>query len=82
MDRLSTLTFAGLALGLLACDTKAARPAGPPPSRTDGAKVAAPQAPTTDAFCDLHVPADKAAAFHWPTLAAGSTAPGPAPTWR
>jgi thiol-disulfide isomerase/thioredoxin len=82
MDRLSTLTCAALAVGGLACDTKAARPAGPPPSRTEGAKVAAPQAPTTDAFCDLHVPADKAAAFHWPELAAGSTAPGPAATWR
>jgi thiol-disulfide isomerase/thioredoxin len=82
MDRLSTLTFVGLALGVSACDTKAAKPAGPPPSRTDGAKVAAAQAPTTDAFCDLHVPADKAAAFHWPALAAGSTVPGPATTWR
>lgn len=64
-----------------ACDSKSAPPA-PPASRTDGAKVAAGQAATTDAFCDLHVADDKGAAFRWPELAAGGTAPSPPATWR
>ena len=80
MDRLSTLTCAVLALG--ACDAKGDAPAGAPPSRTDGAKVSAPQAATTAAFCDLHATDDQAAAFRWPALAAGSTAPGAPGTWR
>jgi thiol-disulfide isomerase/thioredoxin len=82
MDRLSTLTFAVVALaGSGACDAKGTKPTAPV-SRTDGAKVNVGQAATTEAFCDIHAPDAKAAAFHWPKLAAGSTAPGAAATWR
>ena len=86
MDRLSTLTFVVVALIVpvapVGCDSKGDKLAGAPPSRTDGAKVNAGQIATTEAFCDLHVTDDKAAPFHWPELAAGSTAPGAATTWR
>lgn len=83
MDRLSTLTFAAIALAApSACDPKADKPAGALPSRTDGAKVNVGQTATTEAFCDLHATGDKGAAFRWPELAAGSSAPGPATTWR
>jgi thiol-disulfide isomerase/thioredoxin len=90
MDRLSTLTsgLAAVTLALAlafasgACDPTADKPAGAPASRTDGAKVSAGQAATTEAFCDLHATDDKAAAFRWPELAAGSTAPGAPTTWR
>jgi thiol-disulfide isomerase/thioredoxin len=86
MDRLSTLTLAAAAFALAlasgACDPKADKPAGAPASRTDGAKVSAGQAATTEAFCDLHATDDKAAAFRWPELAAGSTAPGAPTSWR
>jgi thiol-disulfide isomerase/thioredoxin len=86
MDRLSTLTLGlaafALALASGACDPQADKPAGAPTSRTDGAKVSAGQAATTEAFCDLHATDDKAAAFRWPELAAGSTAPGGPTTWR
>jgi thiol-disulfide isomerase/thioredoxin len=89
MDRLSavsrviTATVAAslVAASLVACDGKADR-AAPPPSRTDGAKVAAGQAASTDAFCDLHALDDKAGAFRWPELAAGGAAPGAPTTWR
>jgi thiol-disulfide isomerase/thioredoxin len=80
MDRLSTLTLAVVAV--VACDTKVDRSAGEPPSRTNGAKVSAVQAVTTDAFCDVHATDDRGAAFRWPELAAGSTAPRAATTWR
>jgi thiol-disulfide isomerase/thioredoxin len=78
MDRLPTLTLAAVAL--LACDPKA--DPGAPPPRTNGAKVNAAQAASTDAFCDVHAADASAAAFHWPELAAGSTAPGTAASWR
>lgn len=83
MDRLSTLTFALVALvAPSACDTKRAKPSGALPSRTDVAKVSAGQTATAEAFCDRHATDDKAAPFHWPELAAGSTAPGASATWR
>jgi len=85
MDRLSTLSVAAVAtvaVLVMACDSKADKPAPPPASRTDGAKVSAGQAASTEAFCDLHTADDKAAAFHWPELAAGSTTPGAPTTWR
>jgi thiol-disulfide isomerase/thioredoxin len=69
-------------VALAACDAKGDKPTGAPPSRTDGAKVAAAKTSTTEAFCDLHAADDKAVAWRWPELAAGSTAPGPATTWR
>jgi thiol-disulfide isomerase/thioredoxin len=84
MDRLSTLTLAaalGAALASAACDSKTERPTAPT-SRTDGAKVSAGQAATTEAFCDLHATDDKAPAFRWPELAAGGAAPGAPTTWR
>lgn len=80
MDRLSTLTL--VALALVACDPKAERASGDPPSRTDRAKVSTGQAATTDAFCDVHAANDRGAGFRWPELAAGSTAPGAPTTWR
>jgi thiol-disulfide isomerase/thioredoxin len=89
MDRLSTVELAWVTLGagvvavaLGACGGKSDTPAAPLPSRTDGAKVKTGQAASTDAFCDLHAASDKAAAFRWPELAPGSTAPGAATTWR
>jgi thiol-disulfide isomerase/thioredoxin len=90
MDRLSTLTRAAAALAVavavavaaMACDPSADKPAVAPAARTDGAKVSAGRAATTEAFCDLHATDDKAAAFRWPALAAGSTAPGAPTTWR
>ena len=83
MDRLSTLTFALVALvAPSACDTRSPKPSVAPSSRTDGAKVAAAQTATTEAFCDLHATDDKAAPFHWPELAPGSTAPGTSEAWR
>jgi len=86
MDRLSTLTFGLVAVAVAVasggCDPTADKSAGAPASRTEGAKVSAGQAATTEAFCDLHATDDKAAAFRWPELAAGSTAPGAAQTWR
>ncbi len=81
MDRLSTLNLAALALALIAC-AKADQPASEPPSRTNGAKVNTAQTATTDAFCDVHAADDRAAAFRWPELAAGSAPPGAATSWR
>ena len=83
MDRLSTLSFALVALTTCgtAC-TKGDTPSAPAPSRTDGAKVAVGQTATTDAFCDLHASDGKATAFHWPELATSSAAPGSSATWR
>jgi thiol-disulfide isomerase/thioredoxin len=83
MDRLSTVTCVTCALvALVACEAKGAKQASVPASRTDGANVAVGQTATTEAFCDLHATDDKAAPFHWPELAAGSTAPGAVATWR
>jgi thiol-disulfide isomerase/thioredoxin len=79
MDRLSTLIFAVVLVG---CGSKPDTPAAPAPSRTDSAKVAQPRPASPDAFCDVHPAGGKAVAFHWPDLAAGSTAPGAATTWR
>ena len=63
-----------------ACNGKS-EPAGAPPSRTNGAKVAAAQGPSTEAFCDVHATDESGAVFHWPELAGGS--PPPAATgWR
>src|SRR5690242_14494656 len=70
------------AAALVACDSKADKSAAEPPHRTDGAKVNLGQAVTTDAFCDRHATGDGGAAFRWPELAAGSTAPEPPTTWR
>jgi thiol-disulfide isomerase/thioredoxin len=72
---LATLVLGG-------CDPGADKPAPAPASRTDGAKVSAGQAATTEAFCDLHATDAKAAAFRWPELAAGSSAPRAPTTWR
>jgi thiol-disulfide isomerase/thioredoxin len=89
MDRLSTveLAFAAFGAGVVAvalgaCGGKSDTPAAPLPSRTDGAKVKTAPAASTDAFCDVHATRDQAAAFRWPELAPGSTAPGAATTWR
>jgi thiol-disulfide isomerase/thioredoxin len=76
MDRLSAVI---IACALVACDAKS-EPA--PPSRTDSAKVSAPQDASTAAFCDLHAREAQAAAFTWPELAAGERAPGAPTTWR
>ena len=70
------------AVALVGCGNKADTPATPLPSRTDGAKVAAPRAASPEAFCDLHASDGKAAAFHWPELAGGAAPPGAANTWR
>jgi len=81
MDRLSTLTLAAAALAApIGCDPRT--PAGEPGSRTNGAKVAATQAVSTEGFCDLHASDAKAAAFHWPELSPGAAPPGAATTWR
>jgi len=64
---------------VIGCD---AQPAAAPASRTDRAKVSTGQAVSTAAFCDVHAGEAQAAAFHWPALAAGSTAPGAPTTWR
>ncbi|HET7499480.1 MAG TPA: TlpA disulfide reductase family protein [Kofleriaceae bacterium] len=84
MDRLSALSLAALAALAAGCDSKGDGAGAPPPSRTDVAKVSAPKAAGAmlDAFCDLHVTGDKGAAFRWPELAAGGTAPGAPTTWR
>ena len=82
MDRLSAVALRVVlgACALAACDPKADPPA--PASRTDGAKVSLPKAASTAAFCDLHASEAQAAAFRWPELAAGHTAPGAPTTWR
>ncbi|HEU4732760.1 MAG TPA: TlpA disulfide reductase family protein [Kofleriaceae bacterium] len=89
MDRLSAVGLAGLAaLAALAagCDSKGDGAGAPPPSRTDGAKVSAPNTATAgamlDAFCDLHATDDKGPAFRWPELAPGGAAPPAPTTWR
>ncbi|HET9624933.1 MAG TPA: hypothetical protein VFP84_26380 [Kofleriaceae bacterium] len=64
---------------LASCESS--KPSEPPAARTDGAKVAAPQAVSTDAFCDLHATDGNGTPFTWPQLASG-TAPPPATTWR
>lgn len=80
MDRLSTLIVAaGLAL---AAGCGKSEPGQPPPSRTEGAKVAVAQGASTEAFCDVHAGDADGAVFHWPELAAGSTAPADAHGWR
>jgi thiol-disulfide isomerase/thioredoxin len=80
--RVAFAAVAGVAIALGACDTKGAKPSGIPVSRTDGAKVSTGQTATAEAFCDVHAADDKAAPFHWPELAAGSTAPAAQATWR
>jgi len=80
MDRLSAV-ITGLAVALgAACESKP--DPGAPPPRTNGAKVKAAQGQSPDAFCDVHAGEDHARAFHWPELAAGSTAPAASPAWR
>jgi thiol-disulfide isomerase/thioredoxin len=79
MASLIAMALGGLAL--TACDPKASS-GGEPPQRTNGAKVNAAQAVTTEAFCDIHAGDDRGAAFRWPELAAGSTAPAAPTTWR
>jgi len=85
MDRLptliSTLTAAALAaVATPGCNGKS-EPAAPPPSRTDGAKVATPQGASTESFCDVHATDDSGAVFRWPEIAGGP--PPPATTsWR
>jgi len=64
-----------------ACD-RSDSGAAPPPSRTDGAKVAAPRAASTEAFCDAHAGDATGMVFQWPALAAGSTAPAATHGWR
>jgi len=79
MDRLSTVILAAAAA--TACGKS--EPGGePPPSRTDGAKVAVAQGASTEAFCDVHASDATATPFQWPALAAGSTAPAAAHGWR
>jgi thiol-disulfide isomerase/thioredoxin len=83
MDRLPAVisaVVAAVALVAAACDSKS--DPGAPPPRTNGAKVSATQGATTDAFCDVHAADDRGPAFHWPELAAGSTAPGAPAGWR
>ncbi|TMQ06322.1 MAG: TlpA family protein disulfide reductase [Deltaproteobacteria bacterium] len=75
MDRLSTL----IAVATLAACGKS--DPGELPPRTNGAKVNAPQAASTEAFCDVHADDARGAAFRWPTLA-GGPAPGAAAGWR
>lgn len=81
MDRLSAVIAIAVA-SLAACDRKSDKVVEPPPSRTNSAKVNAPQGATTEAFCDVHAADDRAAAFRWPELAGGASAPGAATTWR
>jgi thiol-disulfide isomerase/thioredoxin len=83
MDRLSIVSLVvGLGVLLGGCESKSKTEAPPPPAaRTDVAKVAAQQAASTEAFCDLHATDASGAAFHWPKLAYDSP-PAPAPTWR
>lgn len=64
MDRLSTVTLVVLAAS--ACDSKADRPGGEPPSRTNGAKVNVARGASTEAFCDVHATDAQGTAFHWP----------------
>jgi thiol-disulfide isomerase/thioredoxin len=71
--------------GVAGCGTKADTPAAAPapaPARTDAAKVKAAPVVSTEGFCDRHASDDKAAAFRWPELAAGGTAPGAPTSWR
>jgi thiol-disulfide isomerase/thioredoxin len=82
MDRLSTVKVALVALGALAtCDSKGSSSVAPA-QRTDGAKVRTGQAVTTASFCDIHAADDHGAAFRWPELASGSTAPAAPTSWR
>ena len=76
MDRLSALIVL-VALGA-ACNDK--RGDAPPPSRTNGAKVATKQTDTA-AFCDAKH-GDGAPAFVTPPLAGDATLPAPAAKWR
>jgi thiol-disulfide isomerase/thioredoxin len=74
MDRLSALI-----LVLAACGNSS-DPAGDPPARTNGSKVAAHQVASTDAFCDQHAKEAAAPTFAWPELA--GTAPPATKDWR
>jgi thiol-disulfide isomerase/thioredoxin len=78
MDRLSAVIAALAACA--ACGKT--EPGEPPPSRTNGAKVAAAQGASAEAFCDVHASDASGAAFQWPTLAAGSKPPAAAHGWR
>lgn len=78
MDRLHALAIVAALVG---CDQGKPAGGGPPPSRVNGAKVAAQQGATTEAFCDTHQPDAKAPAFEWPKLV-GASAPAKAAGWR
>jgi thiol-disulfide isomerase/thioredoxin len=83
MDRLSTLSLATLSLAVAVIACGKTEPSGePPPSRTDGAKVATAKGASTEAFCDVHASDASGEPFRWPELAAGSTAPAAAHGWR
>jgi thiol-disulfide isomerase/thioredoxin len=82
MDRLPAIAFVAVALAGSACESKTDPAGAAPAARTDRAKVSAPQPASTAAFCDLHATEAQAAAFHWPELAAASTAPAAPTTWR
>jgi thiol-disulfide isomerase/thioredoxin len=79
MDRLPAV-IAAVALAVAPGCNKS-EPAGEPPSRTNGARVAAAQGATPEAFCDVHAGDATAAVFHWPELAGGA-APAATTGWR
>jgi thiol-disulfide isomerase/thioredoxin len=81
MDRLSIVIAAVVVTGAAGCEAKTAEAPPAPTSRTDVAKVAAPQAVSTESFCDLHATDASGTAFSWPKLAS-DTPPGPPTTWR
>ncbi|HEX7844134.1 MAG TPA: hypothetical protein VF469_41950 [Kofleriaceae bacterium] len=81
MDRLPTLiAIVAAALATPGCNDRS-EPAGAPPPRTNGARVATGQGASTEAFCDVHATDDSGAVFHWPELAGGAAPPATS-GWR
>ncbi len=79
MDRLSALIVAVAALAA-ACD-KTDAPGGPPPSRTNGAKVGAGQKASTEAFCDFHKTDDSGPLLQVPPVGEVKAKLAPAGSW-
>jgi len=72
--------MASLILGVAAAAACNDKPAAPAASRVDSVAADPKQGPSTEGFCDVRAPAERAPAFQFPALA--GAAPPAATGWR
>ena len=73
-----------LLLAAISCESRSTESAAPPTptSRVNAAKVNAPQAATTEAFCDGYFAGDRGPTFAWPAVTGGKAPAASGSTWR